>query len=224
MINTHLIGKHLPILQDGFPIQSCAICGATNIHGFRRAEVISSSFTDHDFLSTDKQICQYCAACLGKGQPRNHFLRNTSFLATKSQLLRLKREEIWQYIFNPPSPPFIFGVTYNHKKHISFKAPINLSRENYQIRTENECVTIPPKAIQPLSAILQKWYTICRDIKTEPTYFTKNDILMGCNNYKKIETYGIYTYLAENQKIQPYRQTALLQLLTYALNKGGIND
>ena len=218
--NTYLIGKHLQLPTGAFPIKSCALCGITNVPGFKKREVISSSFMDYDLLGAGEYICQYCAACLGKGQPRSEWMRLTSFIASESQLLRLKREEIWQYIFKPPLPPFVFGVTYSHKKHISFKAPINLSCESYQIQTDEGSVKICPERIRALTEIIQKWYSICRDTKTEPTWFTKSDILYGCSNYKRIEEYGIMPYLEENQEIEPYRHTALLKLLVHILNKG----
>ena len=216
--NTYLIGKHL-ILKQSDNIQQCALCGASN-PVLEKKDVIGASFMDNDFLGGSHYICIYCAACIGIGQPQNLTMRSTSFFATEKQLVRLKREQLWENILHPPVPPFVFGVTYTHKKHISFKSYVNLSRDRYMIRTENESVTINPAAIRHLCEIIQNWYTICRDISTEPTFFTKQDILSGCNNYKKIEHYGTDRYLSENKKIEQYRKTALLKLLAYALNKG----
>ena len=123
---------------------------------------------------------------------------------------------------NPPADePFVFGVTYSYKKHISFKASINQpGARPVLIQTENGRVSFLPEKTKTLLQILQNWYTICRDTAQEPTYFTKADIMMGCANYKKIEIYGIDDYLRENAVVAPHRQTALLELLVYALNKG----
>ncbi len=216
--NTYLIGKHL-ILQQSDNIQQCALCGADN-PVLEKKVVIGASFMDDAFLSGSNYLCIYCAACIGIGQPQNLAIRTTSFLATEKQLIRLKREQLWENILHPPVVPFVFGITYTHKKHISFKSYVNFSRDIYMIRTENESVTIKRDAIRNLCEIIQNWYTICRDISTKPTFFTKQDVLSGCNNYKKIEHYGADRYLSENKKIERYRKTSLLKLLVYALNKG----
>lgn len=220
--NTYLIAKHLPLLK-GNPIKQCAMCDAKNIDGFPKKQIISASFMDDQYIRASiGSICIYCTACLGRGQERNSWIRCTSFLAAPSKLLRLKREDIWYYLFNPPDEPFVFGVTYSHKKHISFKCPVNLPKQkSFRIATENTIIEICPEKIIELAEIMQDWYTACKDIKTAPTWFTKDNILLGCFNFKRIEDYGTKKYLQEDEIIKRYRHTALLQLLTHALNKKG---
>ena len=220
LINTHLIGKHLNKPVGKKMSEPCALCGASGQQGIPIRQTLSDGFMDTAYLGHTGSICTFCAACLGKGQEKTKWLRSTSFLATPSNLLRLKREDIWSYIFNPPSEPFVFGVTYSHKKHISFKAPVNLpGQKSYQIQTERMPVSINLGRIRPLSAIIQRWYTIRQDTKQAPTWFTKQDILTGCHNYKRIEQYGVDGYFEEDKIIEPYRNTALLELLTFSLNK-----
>ena len=218
---THIIGKHLNPIQ-GDTIKKCCMCGAENLQGLPRKQVLSSSFMDWDYIQDDDGVCVYCAACFGIGQKRSEYLRYTNFLATPSRLLRFKRDGIWGHLIEPlAEEPFVFGVTYSYKKHISFKAPINQPNAwSMLIQTENNRVSFIPKKTGDLMQILQNWYTICRDTTQGPTYFTKADILTGCTKYKKIETYGTDDYLREDAVIAPYRRTALLELLVYALNKG----
>jgi len=223
MKNTYLIGKHLTLPKPNIEIKKCCMCGNDGL-GFRKKDVLSSSFMDNDCLNESSEICIYCAACIGRGQAQNEQIRLFSFIATNEQLIKLKREDIWNNIFSPPSPPFVFGVTYSHKKHISFKAPVCLPANQYQIQTDSGRVDINIGQIEPLTKIMQTWYSICKDTKQEPTWFTKNEILIGCNNFKRIEEYGINHYFQESAVINHFRGTALLELLCYALNKGPISD
>lgn len=223
MKNTYLIGKHLNLPKPDIEIKKCCMCGG-NDFGFRKKDVLSSSFMDNDCLNKSNEICIYCAACIGRGQPQNEQIRLFSFIASNEQLIKLKREEIWDNIFSPPNSLFVFGVTYSHKKHISFKAPVCFPGNQYQIQTDSERVDINTEQINTLAKIIQKWYSICKDTKQEPTWFTKNEILIGCNNFKKIEGYGIDDYFQEEAVINPFKGTSLLKLLCYALNKGQISE
>jgi len=219
--NTYLIGKHLNPDIKRSVISLCGLCGMKEVPGYKMSEVIGSSFMDWDLIDQSaSEICVYCSACFGKDIPRAEWLRFTNFIATEKELVKFGREQIWEYLFDPPIPPFIFGVTYSYKKHISFRSPINYSREIYKVQTdEGNAVDIVLSEINEVSQIIQKWYTVCKETKEAPTWFTKRDILRGCSNYKRIEEYGVSEYLEENKLIEILRGTSLLRLLVYALNK-----
>ena len=222
MLASYLIGKHLINSDsDGMAdiINTCGVCGAKNVPGYKISKVVSSSFMDWDIIRDD-EVCQYCAVCLGKDIPRSEWLRCTSFLANEGLLKRLNREEIWDFLFSPPEPPFVFCATYSYKKHIFFRAPVNYDRNYFTIQTDKGAVDIVHAQISGLCEIIQNWYTICRDTKIAPTWFTKDDILTGNTNYKKIEAYGAARYLEEDRILAKHRNTGLLQLLVYAVNKG----
>jgi CRISPR type IV-associated protein Csf1 len=198
----------------------CAICRQEVETGFKKKEIIGSSFLDYEFLSDSQWICKYCAACLGYGQTRQGKIRTTSFIATPSRLIRLKREHLWDMIFKGQEEPFVFCVTYAHKKHLSFKAPVNLPEQGrFIVRTDNSNISIVPGEIQKLCRIIQVWYTVVKETQEAPTCFTKKDVLFGCTNHKRIMEYGIIEYLEEDLAIRPYRNTGLLELLVFALNK-----
>ena len=219
---THIIGGHLRLVEGEMMLGRCCICGGENLLGLPQRKVLRASFMDWEYIQDGDGVCVYCAACLGVGQKQSEWLRYTSFLATPSYLLRLRREQVWEHLVNLPKEPFVFGVTYSHKKHISFKAPVNQPDANpVLVQTENGRVSFFPEKTRDLLQVLQNWYTVSHNTAQLPTYFTKTDILNGCTNYKRIEVYGVDDYFRENAIIAPYRQTALLQLLVYALNKRG---
>jgi hypothetical protein len=58
----------------------------------------------------------------------------------------------------------------------------------------------------------------------EPTYFTKNEILYGTNNLKKIECYGFENYIKENSIISKFRGAMWLKLIVTLLNKEKKHD
>ncbi len=221
---TYLIGKHLP-LADGSPLHNpCVLCGAEpdgSLRALPSKEVIPDSFTDCDYLRPGTEICVYCAACLGYGQSRTEWVKNHSCLATPDRLTTLKREHLWDALVEHPcEDQFVFCATYSHKKHTSFKARVNLPGERpFSVQTENNRVDVWPEQVSELTEIIQGWYTVCADTAAEPTWFSKADILGGCRNYKRIDTYGWNKYLREDAVIRPYRSTALLELLCHALNK-----
>lgn len=220
MTNTYLIAKHFKIPDIGQRIETCCLCGSKNYTGFIRKKIISKSFMDWDFVNDFPDICCYCATCLGYNQKSNEAIRTTSFIATEYVLIRLKRENIWEYLISPPNEMFVFCVTYSHKKHLSFKSEINLPNSLlYSVRTDNSKVHIKITDLKKIMPVIQNWYTVCKETKQEPTWFTKKDILFGCNNFKRIEEYGVEKYLHENEIINPFRHTNFLELITYALNK-----
>jgi len=228
MKNTYIIGKHLNPKRGAPLTESCCLCHRKPdglVAGFPRDEVISNTFMDVGYLQFTEEICEYCAACLGYGKTRQEFIKNYSYIANEQALIQLKREEIWQHLFNPPEPPFVFCVTYNHKKHTSFKAPVNLSRDVFHVCTENEIVEVQRnQALSELVSVIQDWYTVCKDTAQAPTWFTKAEILQGCTNFKRIEEYGAPDFFVDDSIVSSYRCTPLLGLLVHALNKAPMRE
>lgn len=213
MNNTYFIGKHINY-NIGVIKGTCCVCGEQNIIGDPIKKVLSSNFTDTDILKPGDIVCIYCSACIGFLKKNTETLRCTSFICTKENLIKLKREDCYKYIIHPPDPPFAFGVTRSYKKHIAYKTIINYEKDIFYIRTDNYTVKIKRKEDAKLLKIISKWYT--RKSKTQ-TYFTKNEIMNGCMNIKKIKDYGD-NYFQENYYIMPYRKTHLLEFYVFILN------
>lgn len=221
---TYLIGKHLPRHGTMALTDRCCMCGVepdAAIKANPKDDIIKDSFMDNDYLLEGDQICEYCSACMGHNQERKYWVKQYSFMATERELRRLKREDIWPVLFAPPTEPFVLCVTYNNKKHTSFKSKVNFSNRRYFVQTENYSIWINLDDIGELSRAIQSWYTVCKDTKQEPTWFTKDEIKNGVDNFKKIETYGVNKFTRENKIIEPFRGMGVLELLCFALNKQG---
>jgi len=210
LLPTHIIGRHLTPIAGRPMTERCCLCGCRPglVFGISRKTGIPASFMDDEYLSDSPEICVYCAACISAKDG----LRKTSFLATPSKLLKLKRSELWQHLMNPPSDePFAFAITFSGKKHIAFRAKVNLpGQQPYYVETDRGRVALWPQKRRLLIITIQRWYDFG---------FTKTDIRLGSTNLKRIQAYGVEAFKRDNELISRYRGSALLELLVHCLNK-----
>lgn len=209
----------------------CAISGEPISTGIPKKIICGDTFPVHfikhesDFVSVEVAICfyEYAIASSNAESKRSHNpLRNYSFICTKNEFKLLQRDELLLLILNAPKEPFLFIVTYSHKKHILPLANINYSNKNFIISTDESNVSIELERVYQILPTLQSWYTVIKGkegAKQEPTYFTKEDILSGCSDMRRIKEYGTAKYFQENQLLMPYRNTDFLKLLVHSLNK-----
>lgn len=206
----------------------CKMCGKHLVQGVKQKDVIKkATFNDYQYLTRKSNfMCIECSALIGDIQfpcdDKKRRLRSFSFIAELGSIKILKRDRLLEYIIDPPEPPFVFCITYSNKKHIAFKSQIQFDKKAYTVFTDKGAVLIDLKVIKELLVILSAWYTVLpgkEDTKQQPTWFTKGEILKSGKNYKNIIAYGLQKYQQENCIIEPYRNTALLTLLAFALNK-----
>jgi hypothetical protein len=247
MNSIQFIGTHLRGYKDSLQVKIyndlnaiCAFTGQKINQGFLLKDAIGDNFTDFEYLKFKSEYtCLDFLLCtmsvipqseenkqknLAKGINKTvlNSLRNYSFLCTEKELIFLKREDVLQTILNIQNIPFIIGVSYSFKKHISFKTQIQYSNKDFIVFTDKGKVNIKIQDILILLPIIQAWYTVQPDkinTSTKPTFFSKEDILNGTNNLKKIEDYGLEKYYQENKIIEKYRKTMFLDLLVHILNK-----
>lgn len=227
----HLIAKHLDrsLIENIIETGIDSICMFTGRHineGVHRKNIISDRFNDHeylrypsDYLSVDAALC---IAPVIKGEKGYNSLRNYSFLATENEFRILQRGEIMDVLLCPPQPPFVIAVTFSNKKHTAFKTIPALDRGRFIVTTDKGQVMINHDLISELVPVIQKWYTVVagkEDSSMLPTYFTKDEILFGSSNFKRILEYGEEQYFSENAIIDRYRCSLLLTLIVHVLNK-----
>lgn len=235
MNNYQLIAKFLDLstlkdkMKDCQTI--CAISGEPISLGIPKKIICGDTFPiqfikyESEFVSPEAAICfyEYAIPSSNAESKRSHNpLRNYSFLCTEKELKLLQREEILPLILNAPKEPFLLCVTYSHKKHILPLAKINYSNQNFVISTDESNVLIELDRVLEILPILQSWYTVVKGkegAKQEQTYFTKEDILSGCSNVKRIKEYEAAKYFHEDQLLMPFRNTDFLKLLVHSLNK-----
>lgn len=227
LIARHLNEKNLKIpIYDGIN-GMCAFSGIPLTRGVLLDDLISDVFTDWEFVKYKSQYCSVeIALCISEviqGKSSFNSLRNYSFMATESQLQLLQRNEILDKFMNIHECPFRCGVTFNNKKHLSFKTVLNTDASNFIVSTDiMGNVRFDVNIVKAILPIAQKWYSVIQGKETssaQPTYFTKDEILYGNAPYKKQEFYGFEQYEHENEILKQYRNTNFFKLLIHILNK-----
>jgi len=226
-----LIAKHLDrtIIEGIISININSVCCFTGNHiteGVHKKHLIGKTFTDTEYLRYNSDYVGVDAAlCLSqviKSEKGFNSLRNYNYLATEHELKILKREDILQIIMQPPDPPFCLAVTFSNKKHTAYKTIPAADRDGFIISTDKGNVMILRNTVTSVVSLIQKWYTIVpgkEENLMQPTWFTKDEILFGSNNFKRIMDYGEESYYAENKMIDKYRHSLFLTLIVHLLNK-----
>lgn len=223
-----LISKHLDKsnIKDVENVNTvCAFTGKQITEGVHKSNAIKKTFTDHSLLRYDSDYIGIDAYAtmdnVIQGQKGMVSLRNFSFICNDERLILLKNSEIVNYIKNPVDPPFVFCISFSNKKHLAIKSKINHSKNRYVVTTDAGDCIIDEKEVDYILPVIQNWYTVVaekKDTQSQPTFFTKEEILNGSNNYKRIEDYPGH-YFVENQLIEKYRGTMLLKVLVHCLTK-----
>lgn len=201
----------------------CAFTGEIINEGVEVKDVLAANFTDNEYVKYDsKYVSVNVAKCIAefKVGTKKWMLRSVSYLCTSDELLQLGREEFMPIMLYPPEPPFVLAYSFLNKKHTSFKARINYSKDNYFVITDKHgLISIDLKMLRELYPTLQNWYTRNPEIHSATdTYFNKTDILTGNPSLVKIKQYGIDKFEAENKFINKHRNTSFLELITRLLN------
>jgi hypothetical protein len=228
LITQHLTSATLkiPIYEDIDTV--CAFSGERITEGVKLKDLIKKTFTDYEMLRYQSNYAGVDIAIMMEevipGEKKMNSLRNYSFYADNNQLKLLKRGEILDLLFNIPREPFQIGITYNNKKHIAYRAPVNGSREdNYDIITDEGIVRFERKTALEIWGIAREMYTIIsekKDTKQQPTFFTKAQI-MGekIPDYKQVKEFGIQKYFHHKRMLEPYQGKAIFKLIIHLLNK-----
>jgi hypothetical protein len=228
LITQHLNRNNLkiPVHKDIDTV--CAFSGERITEGVKLKDLIKKTFTDYEMLRYQSDYAGVDIALMMEevipGEKKMNSLRNYSFYADNDQLKLLKRSEILDMLFNIPREPFQIGITYNNKKHIAYRAPVNGSGyDYYDIITDEGMVRFERANAWHIWSIAREMYTIIpekRDTKQQPTFFTKAQI-MGekTPDYKQVKAFGIQKYFYNQRMLEPLRGKALFKLIIHLLNK-----
>lgn len=229
-LGNHLL-KYLPAdisLHRGIST-ICAFTGEYIDEGFLLKDILSANFTEYEYIKYNSDYISINAfLCLAEIIPsanninRKNSLRVYNYYVDDKELLLLKREELLDYIIKFKQTPFVFCITYNNKKHTSFKAKLNYDNEEFVVRTDLSNVHIKKKEVLEVLPIMQNWYTILQgkeDTAAQPTFFSKQEILSGKLNFNKVLEYGEEKAFEENEILAQYRGAQWFELITHCLNK-----
>lgn len=153
-------------------------------------------------------------------------LRKYSYIANNNGIVIIRSANLFDVLFSDKQMPFVFCLgtlrASKSQKHLSFKSIVNYNSDNFIVTTECGNVLFEMQKAKEILPILQKWYTVTAKTKgsaQESTYFTKDEILHSCNDFKRIEQYGYIEYFSENAKIEPMRNSLFLELIVKSIRK-----
>lgn len=222
IIANHLENRGLLPIENVDAI--CAFSGKKITEGVPLGKLLSANFTDMAYLRYPSQYAAVAVAqCMQPiSEDGRASLRNYSFLATPKELRLLSRAELLGAILQEKQTPFVLCITYNGKKHISYKAKPQCSNEMFTVYTDAVEVVVRRQDLIELMPILSAWYSIIpgkEATSTQPTYFTKDEILHGSAPAHKILAYGEAKYFEENNVLEKYRRNPVLGLIVFTLQK-----
>jgi len=185
----------------------CAICGKKISDGVPIKKVVSDSFMDWNTIAdtTASYVCAACTFCIK--EPKT---RRSQYLATESDLIWFKREDIEKHLFNPPDVPFVLFITASYKKHGSFKARVNNSSKLYYVQYEDRQILFSPNKYRDLFGLMKRMYMVFN--KTQ-------EIGKGDYIQKRVFEYGLQKWQNDETILKQYRGSQVFELLLYALNK-----
>lgn len=233
-----LLGIHLSKYKDNLNIPiynlthsvECAFTLQNVTQAYKIGDVLSAVFSEWEYVrGKSGYVSVPTALAIREILPSSNkeglfnALRSYSYFATEKEFKILKREDLLDTLLNLPNEPFVFAVTFSSKKHTSYKAKLCQNNECFEIATDiAPIVAINMDNVRSILPIMQQWYTVIdgkESSEQAPTWFTKDDILNGCKDLKRINAYGLELYMQQDEILQPYRETHFLKVLTFMLNK-----
>lgn len=234
---TTLIARHLDRANLKIPVLPvpegtiCSFTGKPISEGVANKDLIKKTFTDlqhirfpSEYSSVDIALCmEEVLLKESDGKAVANSLRSFSYFATENEFRLLEKSSVLESLFfNLPDEPFVFCITYSHKKHTAYKAAVNLNGQEFTVTTDEGNVFVEREKARAILRKIGAWYTVTPESRgkaQESTYFTKDEIREGNAGVNKILRYGLARYKTENQEIEKFRGTPLLELLTTLLQK-----
>lgn len=228
----NIIARNLPADTSRLKIVECdticAITGEKIKEGLKLKDITGTNFTEYQFI---KYASDYVSIDAGKclketltsPEGKKSSLRNYSYYADSKEFCILKKDNVLPILLNPPLLPFVIAYSYKNKKHTSIYAVANFRDDNIIIATDQYGnIVLDMSVIKSYLPIIQFWYSHNPEIHKSGSvieaYFTKQEILEGSGNLKKIKAYGFDKFYEENEILNKFRNTLSFQLIVRLIN------
>lgn len=122
--------------------ERCAMCGTSILAGDLIDDFSpGDSFTDHPALAAkcSRVICADCKAVWRKEFMQKY---SKSVICKDGVFPFAKMENQAYWLLEPPETPFVIIVSDQQQQHLIWRAPVNYSRDLYQIRFGSTILTI----------------------------------------------------------------------------------
>jgi CRISPR type IV-associated protein Csf1 len=190
-------------VEDGI----CFLCGGeTHGKGQPTKKAIKPTFTDMPYARAldSNAVCDACAFCLSYRE-----LRNYALVATETELMHPGRPQVKDLLLNPPEPPFVICIAVSGQKWIHFKSQVNYSREAFSVNLEEGQVKVEPAKLRTMLETIEYLYAV----------FSKEEILSGRYNQKRIKDFGMDRFSKNEDLITELRGSRLFGLAVFVAQK-----
>lgn len=207
MIFSDMLVKTLKeTLEEGELKGECCICGKTTDKGFKKK--FSGNFTSAEYVSSGDVICPECKYLV----KHSNEYRRTMFLLTEDELIKFKKKEAKEIIFNLPNKPFFIYLTKTWQK-------IGWIRMNEVFNKDNQGIINFLVDYDIIRCTLEELKEKCaaigilRDLKIPKAVIESGELEM--HHYRRIsEKYNVFTardfvILLKNNKGNPVWDLAL---------------
>lgn len=199
---------------DTVPVNDkyCWLCGQpTDGQGVPTTKAIKPTFTNKDLARApeSKSVCADCVFCLSQKE-----LRFYSILATETGMMHPGRAEIKALLLNPPEPPFVLTIAVSGQKHLTFRARVAYSREQFPVQFEEMQVIVQPEQLAQLLDPIENLYTV----------FSKDEILTGRYSQGRMRQIGLTTFQQLENQIADKRGSRLFELAVFVAQKREVEE
>ena len=119
--------KQYPRIDADF---ACPICGRQSSSGCRIKDIVSSNFTDWQYVGD--YVCPDCADLFS--------LYFYNYIVDPDGIHLYNVREIRDQLTRPQKPPFMACISTSHKKHLFYKAAWNQDSQRFAVNLETETI------------------------------------------------------------------------------------
>lgn len=181
MLFSEMLCKTLDLTPEQGDIEGdCCICKKHTINGFKKK--FSGNFTCADYISTGEVICPECQYLV----KNSNEYRRTMFLLTEDELVKFKKKEARDIVFNLPNKPFYIYLTKTWQKIGWIRMNDVYNKDNQgdiNFLVDYDIVRVDLETLKELCDFIKK----LRDIKIPKTVLETGELEMHHFNKIKFE-------------------------------------
>lgn len=129
---------------------NCPVCGKAQEAGIPVKKIVSSNFTDWNYLG--EYVCSQCADLFS--------LYFYSYITDPDGIRLINVREIKEELIKEQKVPFRFIITTSKKKHLFYKSEVNYSNKRFCVNLEEERIYTTHRRMKDLFLFVESLLTL----------------------------------------------------------------